>query len=474
MTPLAKSDLPEPVPFSVRNLFRVIGPGAILLAGGIGGGEWLVGPAIGVQYGLGLFWIATVAISLQAVFNLEAIRYTLSTGEPIITGFMRLKPSSRFWGTLYAVLTAAQLGLPSVVGGCAAVLFAALVGRMPETSDGSMVTRISYLVILGPLAILLFGRTIERMLERFSWVMIAVIFSFLLAVNVLFVPLPHWGATLAGFIGLGRTSDGVNLPLLAALAATAGSGGLANLAVSNWARDKGFGMSAKTGAISGAVGHRRIALTAAGKIFEPTARNLARFRIWRRYSVADQLGLWGCGALVGMFLNVNLATEIIPTGTDLSQAGAGAFQAKYLAENVWSGFWALTLLNGFWVLFSTHLANTDVLIRTITDILWVGSPRVRSWRGGEISYVYYALLAGFTGWAMVVVNFADVMQLMTVMGNIAGLVLAAASIQILVVNNRLLPKPVRPGWVPKLFLLACCLFYSGFFVVVVWDRFIRL
>jgi hypothetical protein len=72
------------------------------------------------------------------------------------------------------------------------------------------------------------------------------------------------------------------------------------------------------------------------------------------------------------------------------------------------------------------------------------------------------------------VNIADVMQLMTVMGNIAGLVLAAASIQILVVNSRLLPKPVRPGWVPKLFLLACCLFYSGFFVVVVWDRFIRL
>lgn len=87
----------------------MIGPGAILLAGGIGGGEWLVSPAIGAQHGLGLFWIATVAVSLQVVFNLEAIRYMLSTGEPIITGFMRLKPSSRFWGKLYAVLTAAQL-----------------------------------------------------------------------------------------------------------------------------------------------------------------------------------------------------------------------------------------------------------------------------------------------------------------------------------------------------------------------------
>ena len=96
------------------------------------------GPAIGVQYGLGLFRIATIAVSLQVVFNLEAIRYTLCTGEPIITGFMRLKPSSRFWGTLYALLTAAQLGLPSVVGGCAAVLFAAFAGRIPETSGAPL------------------------------------------------------------------------------------------------------------------------------------------------------------------------------------------------------------------------------------------------------------------------------------------------------------------------------------------------
>lgn len=128
-----------------------------------------------------------------------------------------------------------------------------------------------------------------------------------------------------------------------------------------------------------------------------------------------------------MFLNVNLATGIIPLGTDLSQAGAGAYQAKYLAENVWSGFWALTLLNGLWILFSTHLGNTDVLIRTITDIMWIGSPKARSWRVGDI----------------------------------------------LAVNCRLLPKPVRPGWVPKLFLLACCLFYSGFVMVVLWDCFIR-
>ena len=88
----ASADLPAPPPFTPRNVLRVIGPGAILLATAIGGGEWLVGPAAGVKYGTTIMGVATIAILLQLVFNLEAIRYTLYTGEPIYTGFMRLAP----------------------------------------------------------------------------------------------------------------------------------------------------------------------------------------------------------------------------------------------------------------------------------------------------------------------------------------------------------------------------------------------
>src|SRR5262245_41622703 len=99
-----QDDLPEPLPFSARNVFRTIGPGAILLAASIGGGEWLIGPTTAVKHGVGIFWIATAAIFLQLVFNLEAIRYTLYTGEPIFTGIMRLAPGSRLWGPLYVLL----------------------------------------------------------------------------------------------------------------------------------------------------------------------------------------------------------------------------------------------------------------------------------------------------------------------------------------------------------------------------------
>ena len=219
-----RADLPEPLPLSLRNALRTIGPGAILLAASIGGGEWLVGPAVAVKHGVGLFWIATLAIVLQTIFNLEAIRYTLYTGEPIVAGFMRLRPSSGFWATIYTVLSVAQLGMPALGAASATVIFAAFAGQVPGASDGTTLIWLTYLVMAVTLLILMSGGTVERTLERASWAMIAMIFAFLFIANILFVPAEHWLATFRGFFQFGYWPPGVDIVLLTTLAATAGSG----------------------------------------------------------------------------------------------------------------------------------------------------------------------------------------------------------------------------------------------------------
>src|SRR5918995_5241181 len=128
-------DLPAPPAFNFRNMLKVIGPGAIMAATSIGGGEWLVGPAAAVKYSSAIFLIATVAIVLQVFFNLEAIRYTLYTGEPIYGGIMRLKPGPKFWAGFYVVLGFLQLGWPALAGSAAATLIGAWMGRMPGAPD---------------------------------------------------------------------------------------------------------------------------------------------------------------------------------------------------------------------------------------------------------------------------------------------------------------------------------------------------
>ncbi len=493
------AELPEPLAFSVRNATKIVGPGAILLAASIGGGEWLIGPATVIMYGPRVLWIATVAIVLQVIFNLEAIRYTLYTGEPAISGIMRLRPGCRVWGATYVLLAAFQLGVPALAPAAAVTVFGMAMNRVPVESpnakeiaaanesgeevvsqqieqatmsaaaDRGILLKITYGIILITLLILMFGGTIERMLECASWFMIAYIFIFLIGVNLWFVPLKTWLSTLSGFASFGTWPKDMDMLLVATFFATAGAGGIGNLTITNWIRDKGFGMGSQVGAIPSAVGGKEVRLSHVGKVFAITETNLGRWRTWWRFVVLDQVWLWGLGCFLGMFLNVNLAREIIPLGTDLSKVGAGAFQAEYMAKHFWKALWVLGLLNGFWILFSTQLGNTDVLVRTITDTLWTASRRVRNWRDGSNARIYYTLLFGFTAWGLIAVHFGTAMTLFKYLGTMAGVVMSIAGVQIYLVNTRLLPRELQPSWWRKAALLICSMAYGTMSAVAGWD-----
>ncbi len=439
------ADLPAPPPFSARNLFKVIGPGAIMAATSIGGGEWLVGPAAAVKYSSAIFLIATIGIILQVTFNLEAIRYTVYTGEPIFGGFMRLRPGPKFWAAVYSLLGFFQLGWPALAGSAAATLLGAWLGRMPGAPDASTQSWIAVGLIVVIVLVLSFGGTIERMLEYFAWTMLALVFLFLIVVNVAFVPLAHWWQTFTGFFRLDGLTDPIDWALLGALAGTAGSGGMGNLTVTNWVRDKGFGMGSLVGAIPSAVGGHAITLSHVGTVFPATAENLARWRQWMRYVHADQLWVWGLFCFLGMFLNVNLATAIVPHGTDLQGLAAGAYQAEYLAK-IWTGFWFLTLFNGFWILFKTQLGNTDILVRAVTDATWMASDRARQSRWG-IRSIYYGVLVAFSVWGVFALRSASPFVLFKIVANMAGVIMVIAGVQIFLVNRRFLPPALRPSLV---------------------------
>lgn len=442
-------------------MMRIIGPGAIMAATSVGGGEWLVGPAAAVKYSSSIFLIVTVAIVLQVIFNLEAIRYTLYTGEPIYGGIMRLKPGPKFWAGFYIVLGFFQLGWPALAGTAAATLLSAWLGQVPGVGDSESLAWIATGLILVVVLILSFGGTIERMLEYFAWTMLAVVFCFLLFVNLAYVPGAHWWTTFKGFFQFSGLPRPIDWALIGALAATAGSGGLGNLTVTNWVRDKGFGMGAKVGAIPSAIGGHQIQLSHVGKVFETTEANLQRWREWMRYVHADQIWVWGVFCFLGMYLNVNLATYIVPHGTDLQGLAAGAYQAKYLSEQIWPGFWFVTLFNGFWILFKTQLGNTDILVRTVTDCLWMSSGRLRIQKGG-IRKIYYGILAAFSVWGVIMIRSASPMKLFTILANVAGLVLVIGGIQIFLVNRRFLPRAVRAPLWREIALLACSAFYAFF------------
>ena len=247
-----------------------------MLAAAIGGGESIVGPLTAIKYGREILWDATRGIRLQTIFNLEAVRYTTYTGEPIITSFMRLAPGSRFWAWFYILIGVAQLAAPTLAAGCGVVSFAAFFGRLPGQPDSVMLSAIAVGVILFAVALLISGKSIERVLERLSRAMTVFNFTFLIVVNVLFVPLDDWIATTKGFLLPHAIPKNMDIVLLALFAATAGSGGLRNLAISNWFRDKGFGMGAHVGGIRNVLAGTDDGLKPVGVTFPITGDNLRR------------------------------------------------------------------------------------------------------------------------------------------------------------------------------------------------------
>ncbi|MCM3869160.1 MAG: hypothetical protein ND895_00505, partial [Pyrinomonadaceae bacterium] len=199
---------------------------------------------------------------------------------------------------------------------------------------------------------------------------------------------------------------------------------------------------------------------------------LKRWKNWMRYVHADQIWVWGVFCFLGMYLNVNLATYIVPHGSDMQGLGAGAYQAKYLAERIWPGFWFVTLFNGFWILFKTQLGNTDILVRTVTDAMWMSNKRLRDWKHGAIHKIYYGVLAIFSLWGALAIRLASPLKLFTILANVAGLVLVIGGVQIFLVNRRFLPRELRPSWWREGALWLCVAFY-GFFSFFVIRSLIR-
>src|SRR5687768_5347891 len=191
---------PAPTPRGL-GWFSAIGPGVIALGVSIGSGEFLLGPAAFVKYGLSLLWVVGVAALLQTLLNVELMRYTMATGEPIFTGFMRTRPHSTFWAWFYSILYFLQMGWPGWAGAAAGAVFFLWTKRLPGAAEAGTVYAIGVGLFLMCGLVLMVGRRIERTLEYLNWIMVALIIGGLGFLALLFVPGRTWAAALAGFAG---------------------------------------------------------------------------------------------------------------------------------------------------------------------------------------------------------------------------------------------------------------------------------
>jgi Mn2+/Fe2+ NRAMP family transporter len=98
LPPWRRADLPPPPDPRGLGWLTAVGPGVIVLGASIGSGEFLLGPAVFVRYGLALLWVTAASVFLQTIFNTELMRYTVATGEPVKSTTVGEMP----WGAVVA------------------------------------------------------------------------------------------------------------------------------------------------------------------------------------------------------------------------------------------------------------------------------------------------------------------------------------------------------------------------------------
>jgi hypothetical protein len=460
-----EAEIPAPPRFNARNAIRLIGPAAIALGTAIGSGEWLLGPAVTAKYGAALLWIASLSIILQVILNQEMMRYTIATGEPIFTGILRTRPGPVLWGPLYTVLLLLQIGWPGWAYSAATAISSAFKGSLTTQTDRPTILIWGYLTFILSLLIIALGGKVEKTLERVQWIMIGLIMSYLIVIGLFFVSATVWVKVWGGFLGLGGRPlpSGDDWFLLTSFAAVAGMGGLGNGTLSNWVRDKGWGMASTVGYIAGMIGGKAVPLSRVGKLFSCTEENVSRFREWMKFVQFEQVWVFGLGCFLGMGLPALMTVQFVPAeGVDLlnkQQWAAAAFQAEGLRQKFGQIAWFLTLMNGFWILFSTQLGNTDIFARTVTDMLWSTHPSIQRAARGDVRRVYFTVLLGFALFGMVAMQISQPGFLVVLSSFIAAFNFVVIGTHTLIVQKRFLPPELRMSrWREYALYFFICLF----------------
>lgn len=468
-----RADLPEPPRFGPGSWTSLIGPGVVMVGANIGGGEWLFGPVVTARYSGAVMWLATLSIAFQVIYNLAVMRYTLYTGEPIFVGFLRTRPGPRFWVCFYLL---ADLGYiwPYLASNAAVPLAAIWLGHLPGAADDALVRNLGYVIYLAAFVPLIFGGKIYSMVEKIMLTKVALVLGYLVVIDLLLVRWETWVDVFSGFLKFGFLPEGeLDWASLAAFAAVAGAGGLSNTLFSNYARDKGWGMGGRVGAIPSLVAGKKIQLAHIGKVFPLDGPNLVRWRAWVWHIWRDQVCVWGPGCVLGMALPALLSLEFIG-GAQVEGHSAAAMTARGVADRHGSIFWTLTLLCGFLVFAPAVVSTTDGIVRRWTDVIWSTSGRVRGWESRQVSLVYYGIMVVYCIWGLIALRLAPNPLVLAIASGVLGNIgLGISSLHALYVNRKLLPEELRLPLPLQIGLVGTCVFFlavSGFALWGAWPN----
>lgn len=197
---LTPEGIKEP-PTGWRQSLRYMGPGLILSASIVGSGELIATTTLGAQAGFAILWMVIFSTLVKVAVQIELARWTISTGEPALTGYNKVPPKFGRVGwvnLLWMVLALSKvLQIGGIVGGVAIALSVLVpIGGDPLGFTSTLIWTI--VVVVGSIALLYSNR--YGLIERGA-ILLVVTFSaitILIALGLPFTPFAYEASDLLG------------------------------------------------------------------------------------------------------------------------------------------------------------------------------------------------------------------------------------------------------------------------------------
>jgi hypothetical protein len=443
-------DLPEP-----RPLRKMVGPGVIAVGIGMAAGEFIIWPHLTSIAGLGLLWLAIATLVVQTLINLEIERYTLATGQTVVAGFARWWKG---WGVLICVAGAFQYAWPGWATSGSAV-FTFLAGG----GDVTWIT-ITALVVIGVL--LTASPVIYRTVEKVEFVKVGLTIFLLAVLVVAVISWQTWAeAGAATARDFGRIPDGLTFAMMLGAIGAAGAGGVHNLVISNWIRDKGYGMGAHVPRLVSPITGQEEAAGADFYTFPTDEANLARWQVWWRRANIEQVVSFFVICLMTISIMCMLAYQTLFGRDDVANDTSFLrLQGELLGAEL--GVWAKILFFavGTVSLWAAALGLLDVIGRVVSDFVKRNYLRESAfWTESKI-YLTVVWAEILLGSAILLGGLDQPLVLLLISTCAASVITLVYSILLIRLNRRDLPGAVRLRGA-RLVGMGCAVGFYGFFAV---------
>ncbi|MBN6040538.1 Nramp family divalent metal transporter [Amycolatopsis sp. 195334CR] len=457
LEPMPIRPLPEAPPS-----IHILGPTVFLVALGVGMGESYMWPRLVLVFGPDIRWLFLIGVTLQAIVMLEMARYAMATGESIFTGAARIfKPLMWFF---FAVAILVYIWPGHVSAGAAAL--------EEITGIPWVVAACVGLVLVG--IIFSLAKVVYNLLENLLSIMIGLL---VVGTAVVASMVGNWSdvtSTLSGMFAFGyfpqEAMSATWFPIVVGSIAFAGPSGMQQMWYTLHLRDSGAGMGSHIPKIRGLrhAGNEE-QMPSRGYMFDTSdPEEMRKWKGWRRWVTFDALLLfWGVTMLVTISFTVlaRAADRTSPDVKALIESGEREAALSAMSDtfatvggpvlgSVFLGFIALIGMNATLGLF-------DSFSRGQADMTYFFVPGAKKLK---MSHLYAGFLWGLIIFGILILLFGPAdgpSQILDVLSFLSAFAMGAYCVVLLLVNNKLLPKPIRPKLWTNLVIGFGAVFYLG-------------